>query len=479
VGWALAARLLDGVVAAAVAGCVLAAGRFTPRGKLRARALPWIVLGALPFVALLAADQRAATGSAWRPTQAEFFARSDFPPRCHRLGFGRDVGCMIEHPGERRAFGPDGYTPDDAARVMRQRAGALGRDLLGVGPMLLLALLAVVARPTAPALLCAGFALALCLAYGLFYYGNAPLFGARHLFPAAPFLWALAAWALAGAPRRRGAAAGAFLDERHARGVALLAVMAAGAGAGLRVFRADGAQARAWQTPRLDARAFAARHGIARGIVVTNDRLAAIAAMDPYADGARRFFVPRMGSYLNELRARHPELPVHLALPGGRDTVLALPPVRPGLLVELEAEWPSFQRPRGAGATAVSAALCCRAPASDGQVLQAFLAAPGATLALPFDVARGGTYALRLAALAGPTQGDWRVAVDGVALPSLRGYAPVFVPRSTDASAPMALAAGRHMLVLSFLGRDPRSRGSGGTFDALEGEAVADGDARP
>ena len=63
----------------------------------------------------------------------EYFARSDWPPTCHRLGFGRDIGCRVEHPGARESFGDDGYSWTDALRVSRERAVGLGSDLFGLG----------------------------------------------------------------------------------------------------------------------------------------------------------------------------------------------------------------------------------------------------------------------------------------------------------------------------------------------------------
>jgi hypothetical protein len=56
------------------------------------------IAATLPFLLLLALQQKAATGSAMVPTQTEYFLRSDWPPTCHRIGFGKDIGCSIEHP---------------------------------------------------------------------------------------------------------------------------------------------------------------------------------------------------------------------------------------------------------------------------------------------------------------------------------------------------------------------------------------------
>ena len=108
-GWLFAARLLDGVLVATV--CAVLVGGALRRRTVRARHVALALATAAPFVMLVAMQQRAATGSFVVPTQYEYFARSDWPPSCHRIGFGTDVGCAVEHTAERASFGPRGYRP--------------------------------------------------------------------------------------------------------------------------------------------------------------------------------------------------------------------------------------------------------------------------------------------------------------------------------------------------------------------------------
>src|SRR4051794_18551295 len=105
------------------------------------------------------------------------------------------------------------------------------------------------------------------------------MYGARHLFPAAPGPYALAARALSPPPER----AGRWPGREHLRGAALLAVVAAGVAAQRIAWRDRCAQVRAVQRSRVDARAFIARHGITRGIIAVHDPLSAIAGMDPWS----------------------------------------------------------------------------------------------------------------------------------------------------------------------------------------------------
>src|SRR5205085_1608363 len=117
-----------------------------------------------------------------------------YPPTCHRLGLGKDVGCQVEHADVREAMGDDGYTLDDAAKVTRERAGTVGVDLFGFAPFFLLAFVPLLLRPSRRAALASAFIVAMTLAYGLFYYGSSStLHGARHIFLVAPFAYVLVA----------------------------------------------------------------------------------------------------------------------------------------------------------------------------------------------------------------------------------------------------------------------------------------------
>src|SRR5262249_16118579 len=148
-GWIFAARLFDGVLIGAVVGSVAIVGIVQRRAGLAHAALA--IAASLPFVALLATQQKAATGSVFVPTHSEHFRRSDWPPDCHRVGFGKGIGCTIEHPESTAEIGADGYGLDDFIRVVRQRGSALGGDLFGVGALGVIAFLVLLRRPS-PAL---------------------------------------------------------------------------------------------------------------------------------------------------------------------------------------------------------------------------------------------------------------------------------------------------------------------------------------
>lgn len=70
------------------------------------------------------------------------------------------------------------------------------------------------------------FVLAFTFFYALFYYGNSEFFGARHLFPVAPFLWLLVGRAFRWMPHRGGAGGRAWLDASHARAAGAFGVVA-------------------------------------------------------------------------------------------------------------------------------------------------------------------------------------------------------------------------------------------------------------
>jgi hypothetical protein len=457
VGWAFAARLLDGVVLGAVVAAVVgvAQGRRAP--KLFAIA----ALGALPFVGLVAANQKAATGSFTTPTQSEYFARSDWPPTCHRLGFGVDVGCHVEHAERVADDGGDGFEVDDALRVVRERASVLGVDLFGFAPLGLLAFGLLIARPTRADAALAAFALLLTLAYGLFYVGNESFYGARHLFPAAPCLWLLASRAVVHLPGR----ASGWLDAPHLRGAGGLALLAAALVLGRAPWLEREAHLRKFQSHRPDLRAVIRRHAVDRGILKTHDVTSYVAALDPVVDDDARFPVVDDRSGLLDLRRAHPHVPMFLAYE--RDEIgrpYGADPPPPGLLFEIERAWPSFQRPHGLEAHVVDVD-----GASGGRALELLHAAPSASVELPLDVTTSGAYTLRLDARASPSSGDYEITLDGAPLTTVRGYAPVTSLRRGDWLAERPLAAGRHTLVARCSGRDAASSGFDAALDALTG----------
>jgi hypothetical protein len=456
-GWVLAARLLDGVVLGGLLALVLA------RGKASLRTLPWMMAGAVPFLALLVAEQRCATGAWLAPTQVAYFARSDWPPGCHRLGIGKDIGCTFEHKGTVARFGPDGFGVHEAIRVVRDRAGALGVDILGFAPLALLGFSALVVEASAADAIVVVFVLAFALAYGLFYFGNSEFFGARHLFPAAPFVWLLVARGAVALPHR----AAGWLDARHARGAALAALLSVATACAIRPWATRGAEVAALQRTRSDLRRTLAMRGIDLGILKSFDGTAVAAALDPWADGARRIFVLDDSSGLAELRRAHPDLPVYLSLPGDDIGKLYARPPPPGVLVELERIWPTLVRPSGMSAHSVR-----HDGASGGRVLRLVHAKPGAEVAMPFDVATPGDYDIRVDGLEGPDGGNYALSLDGETLPDWHGYAPEGTAIHGE-RVPLTLAAGRHTLVARCIGRDDASRGYDAELDALVGEVSA------
>ncbi len=467
-GFALTARLLDGVLLCFV--LVIPLGVALVRRRLSPRWIAIAALGALPFGALLFAQQKAATGSWTRPTQSEYFARSDWPPTCHRIGFGKDVGCANEHPDARAAMGEDGYGLDDAAAVIRERAHQVGDDLFGLGLAMLVCFVPLLVRPRSAEALLAAFVVALTIGYGLFYYGNAPQHGARHLFPLAPFAWLLAGRAIASPPHRR---AEGRLDLAHARGVALVALLAAAITGGVHTFREKLGALRGSQEWRSPVRETLAREGIERGILRARDSLGIYSATDLFTDPPSLFLVSDDRAGNVELRRAHAELPMFLLL--DHLGIGRFPPVvpPPGLTLEIESASPSFMRPEGLAGKWINPTGCCSIPNTSGNAgLFLFDARPGAKLRFPFDAARDGRYALRMTGIAGPSMGRYDLALDGVAFARWEGYAKAFTLVTTPPSAPRDVAAGPHVLELRCVGRADASGGFDALFDLLAGVAV-------
>jgi hypothetical protein len=450
VGWALASRYLDGVVLAVVVAGVLAWRRATWH------TLVWGAAGAAPFLLLALLEQHAATGAWLLPTQTAYFARSDWPPTCHRLGFGADIGCTVEHPGPTARLGGDGYGLNDALAVTRERAGALGEDLLGWRPLVLVAFVPVVlGASTAVDAVALAFVLALTLAYALFYYGNAMFFGARHLFPLGPFVWLLVARAVT-VPR-----------EARARGAGVAAILATAVWCVRAPWSERATAAASFQSLRSDLRASMAAAHVDQGIVRTGDLAAFLTAFDPVVDGDARLPALDDGSGLIELRRAHPGLPLWISFAHDQlgKSYLGAPP--PGARVELERSWPTFVRPAGLATKQEP-----QSGASGGTVLLLSHAGPGASVAIPFETAVAGTYALRVDGFRGPDEGDYALELDGEPLPAWAGYAPAAEP-AHGTKVTRDLPAGRHVLVARCTGRDAASTGYDARLDALVGEVEA------
>ncbi len=467
-GWVFAARMLDGFILATALCAVLVFP--VARRRVGLRLVAVALACGLPFAAFVAAQQRVATGSWTTPTAVAYARRADYPPTCLHLGFGRDVGCVVEHGPERDAFGPDGYTPDDALRIVRERTGVLGDDLFGLGAVALLAFAGLAFAPSPAALAAAVFTVFFTVLYGLFYYGNAPIYGARHVFPLAPFLWVLVARAAAHLPGR--ARTSGWFTAPHVQGAAVIALLAVTATAHLPRWTAGLAETRGLQGPRQDLRALIARYRLDRAVVLTGDIHSFLAGMDPWADGPTRVFAAEDRAGDLDIRRFHPSLPVWIAVGSGHLLEIHTPTPGPGLRAELERAWPAFVRPHGLGAAPVYTPGCCQLPSSGDHVLLLFAAQPGSSVDIPFDLAVTGSYRLRVDGVVSDDYGTWDLAVDGVPIARWEGYATVRAMARGQAAPPRRLAAGPHTLTATCAGRDPRSRGYYAAFDTLVGEYV-------
>lgn len=463
VGWIFAARMLDGLLIGAVIAVVLATG--IARRHVSVGRVGIALVCALPFVALLAAQQKAATGSPSVPTQSDYFVRSDWPPTCHRLGFGQDVGCSVEHPDAREKHGNDGFGLDDGARVVRERGAALGRDLFGIGLFGVLAFSWVARRPSPAYAALAAMILTIVVGYGLFYFGNVQWYGGRHVLPAAPFFWVLVGQALADFE----VPAAAISRKARAQLALCCAALVTMLLAGQRAWTSNTREIEARQSSRSDVRRSLVKHNIERGIFRSSDVPALVAALDPDRDDARIHLVADDKSGLLDVRRTYPDLPLILSLE--RDeigTALGLAPPKPGLLVELERAWPTFVRPEGLAASPHDTKMVPQGTVSGGRALFLAHASPGASLRVPFDVAREGDYVVRLDGLAGPSNGNYAIALDATPLPRYEGFAPTVEPRR-GAEARVHLTAGRHTLTFRCEDKHEAATSYDAVFDALVG----------
>jgi hypothetical protein len=455
VGWAMAARILDGIVLGLAMLCALAWSR---QGR---RAVGWGFAGAAPFVILLLVEQRCATGSWLLPTQTIYFERSDWPPTCHRLGLGADVGCTVEHASVVASFGSGGYDFRAALHTARERATVLGADLLGFPPLMLLAFAPLALGASAVDGLGIAFLLAMTVGYGLFYYENATIYGARHLFPAAPLVWLLASRA---SVYIQGGGADGFRNGRRAQAAACFVLVVVAGVCALPSWQRHGQAITASQADRSDLRRSLALRDIDRAIVLTRDQAAVAAAFDSWTDGDARLFAVDDGSRLLELRRAHPGLPFLVSLPGDQLGTLFPPAPPANILIELERTWPTFVRPSGLGANRVA-----QEGASGGAVLRLSHAQPGAEVVIPFETAARGDYQVRVVGFVGSDQGDYAIRLDGASLPDWHGYDSQSGPRWGEPT-PFRLNTGRHVLLVRCIGQDPKSAGSAAMLDQLVGE---------
>lgn len=178
-GGLLATRPVSAAVTCLLVGFVL---------RRRVRAWPAVLLGMVPGVALLLAQQLALTGSVFGSTQLAYYQSADAPPGCFRYGFGAGVGCRFEHGEYVERFLPRGFGLGHALRNAGVHLLSFTTDATNAAPLTLAGGYALVRHRRSPlALLGAGIALQ-ALAYLPFYFdGNYPGGGARFLCEAIPF----------------------------------------------------------------------------------------------------------------------------------------------------------------------------------------------------------------------------------------------------------------------------------------------------
>lgn len=472
-GWGFSARLLDGLVLAALLfGIGIWLGWATRDRKLWAVALA-AILSAAPFGGLVLFQQKTATGRWFQPTQSEFFQRSDYPPTCHRLGFGPDVGCKIEHPPERASFGADGYTLDDALRVGSERATVLGHDIIGFAPLLLLGFVSLLLAPSMEALWLAVWWVGLSFAYLLFYYGNAPAYGARHLFPVVPVVYLLIARVLPALAKQ----SQKHLDLKHFLGGMLLVLLTLSSLTQMERWRRSKWSVKQHQADRANIYELASQTHDA--IIVSSDHFGLIAAIDPWKNRGLRQVGHDDHAGLIELRRAHPSWKAFSTTPNGL-IPLDLPAIQPGLQIELEQAWPSRVWPDGLALRRVETEKNLKIESSGGEALGIHVAVINKTAEIAFDIIDPGTFRLSLHGFAGPYMGRYEIELDGQPHFVWEGYSPRLEPRTSEPTPPILLERGPHRLRFRCVGRAPESEGLFGLFDTLVGEpAPVNPDALP
>jgi hypothetical protein len=188
-GWLVATRPVTGVVGTVLAGALAvraARARFT------------FVLGLVPGLALLALHQHAATGSWFESSQIRYYALADGPPGCFRYGFGKGIGCRVEHEEFVRAHLEHGYGFVQALGTSGRRLMLHTLDIANFEPFALLVAYAMLCsrRERGLGWLTLG-TLGVMLAYAPFYFdGSYPGGGARMFADVLPLEHVLLAWAL-------------------------------------------------------------------------------------------------------------------------------------------------------------------------------------------------------------------------------------------------------------------------------------------
>ena len=321
-GLLLATRPISGVVALLLTVYALM--------RENRRAWPLLLLGTLPGVLLLLAQQHALTGSFLGSTQLAYYAASDAPAGCFRYGFGAGVGCRFEHGDYVSHFLPHGYGLGPALRNFVVHLAGFATDATNAVPLSLLAGYALARHVRSPLVLLGVGILLQALAYVPFYFdGNYPGGGARFLCEVIPFCQILVARAAC--------------DLR----VAWLAPPVALAGFALYARHGhEELRDREGGQPLFEP-AVLARAGVARGLVLVDTDLGFNLGHDPRAEDARTSLVvarARDDAHDRELYERLGRPPTYRYLYDFKrrappHVLPYVPPEAPRL--EAEAEWPA------------------------------------------------------------------------------------------------------------------------------------------
>lgn len=467
-GWAFSSRLLDGLLLATIAGVMTLLRSLKAPQRLAVTAA-LVIVGMLPGVALTAASQKQATGSWWTPTQTEYFRRSDYPASCHRLGFGADVGCYVEHGEERAIMGPGGYTLKRAFQVTRSRATGLSEDLLSPGFLLIVAFALAAMRPRKSTLFASSATVFFTLAYALFYYGNAPLFGARHLFPMAPFVYFLLASVSDSARLWRRRPDGSEALNEHVPLALAVAIFCALFAGHWQRWRGIKGFIKYSTDNELGVRQAIRHADYPSGIIFTPIINHAIGAYDPWTDHGNRVVVADNSAGLLDLRRAHPDWAVLMARPDATIVPTRLFELPPNLAIECESAWPSLQYPQGLqSGRALSLDYNRTIRVSGNQVLALTRSHPGASVHFNFDSVDEGVFLFEMGYVSTNHSGDYRVSLDGSYLFTVHGYGATVENRVVEAREPRVVTLGQHAVLVECIGKDPRSSGYDAALDILQ-----------
>jgi len=444
------------------------------RGEV-ARAVLGVALlgaGALTVGSLQFAYNRALTGSWQVWPQDRYFELTEPDGSCHRLGFGRTVGCPREHGPD---LDPGGFTPWRALGVSATRLRAMAVDLWGTGLGLVLlawALAGTTRRRWALAVAVAG-----PIVGYFFYYYHGNCFGARYYYGALPATALLVAWTLLGlAGTERRAAPGALASLRIPLAFGLLATLLAGSLLNELPSRWFASRGAYWGV-HAGLRRLVEREGLRDAVVIIppsrygpdlddRDYRVGFAHARPNVDASPVVIARDHGIANPQLEAYYPTRSLYRYRPwAGVDG--ALVPLRratsavPLLLLEAEAEgkFPPVAKQDGWAAIVRFTPDLGPGPGR-GHVLRLHPTGATPTIDLRQHVQVPGDYEVTLWLVRGPRQGDVQVSLDGRPLqPRFDGYANREHLARWSAASRVRLDPGVHALRLSVTGRSPASGG--------------------